>query len=159
MRNRLARITSEIKKYDRALFCSETSEGIPAIFRKTVRQEVFDMSEDEKASLVVFKDSHQLVFPLTDTWKVTGKIVDWGIEPILARLKAMDLWNNESLTEDLIKSYEKTEQTRAKDHRNNIESFFSDMRGTFKKDWSDINTSSMAKKDKRHLTDKRIKGV
>ena len=160
MRNRLATITKEVKKYDKELYCDLLPSGIPAILRRTNRAELYDLSDDEeKSTLVVFKDSPHLVFPLTDDWSSRGRMVDWGIEPIMARLKAMDLWANKSFMEDLILSYEKADADRAKDQRNNIESFFYDMRSQFKKDWSDINASGVAKKDRRRIDEKRIKGV
>lgn len=158
MKMRLATITKEVKKHDRELYCDELPSGIPAIFRRTVRQEVYDLDDRGKEKLVVFKDSPHLVFALTDDWSVRTEIADWGLEPIMSRLKAMDLWNNKSFMDDLIKSYEKTDEAKAKDRRNNTESFLYEFRDHVKKDWKDINTASMAKKDKRYLTDKRIKG-
>lgn len=159
MQNRLATITREVKKYDRELYADLLPSGIPAVFRKTVRYETYVLDESEKSTLVVLKESPHLVFPLTDNWSVKGHMVDWGIEPILARLKAMDLWNNESFMDDLINSYEKAEEGRAKEKRNDIESFFYEMHGQFKKDWKDINTATINKKDRRIVDEKRIKGV
>lgn len=158
MKTRLVRITSEVKKYDRELYCDELPSGIPAIFRRTVRQEIYDLNDSGSEKLVVFKDSPHLVFALTDDWSVRTSIADWGIEPIMARLKAMDLWGNKSFMDDLIKGYEKTEEGKVRDRRNNTESFLYEFRDHVKKDWKDINTASMKKRDKRYQTDKRIKG-
>lgn len=158
MKARFKRITSELKKYDRELYCGELPSGVPAIFRRTVRQEVYDLNDEDHSQLTVFKDAPHLVFSLTDNWNVAGAIVDWGIEPILARLKAMDLWQNPKFVESLIDSNEKIQAGQTKDRRNNTESFLYELRDKFKKDWKDINTSNVAKKDKRYETDKRIKG-
>jgi hypothetical protein len=158
MNRRLERISSEIKKYDKSLYCAELPNGKPAVFRKTIRHEVHTLDEETKETLVVYKDSPHLVFPLTHNWSSHGDIVEWGMEPILARLRAMDIWQNENIVEDLIKTQEKAEQTKARDRRNNTESFLYEFRDKFKKDWSNINTASLAKKDRRYLDDKKIKG-
>jgi hypothetical protein len=66
--------------------------------------------------------------------------VDWGIEPILARLKEMDL-HNRDVVGDLIRDYEKREQAKARHMRSENEAFFSHNHKRFARATSDINTA------------------
>jgi hypothetical protein len=136
------------------LYCDVLSSGIPAIFRRTYRAEVHDLDGD---SLVVLKDAPHFVFALSDNWSANGKPVDWGLEPIMARLKAMDIWGRQSIVDELINEYEKASESKDKDRQNNIESFLYEMHSKVKKSWSDINTSTLSKKDRRRDDEKKLK--
>jgi hypothetical protein len=86
------------------------------------------------------------LFPLTDDWTISGRPVEWGIEVVLARIKAHDLWRDDSLAEQLIASYEKASESKDRDRRNNLESFLYDYRSTFAKATNGVNTSLLPKK-------------
>ena len=89
------------------------------------------------------------VFSLTDNWTLTGKPVEWGSEPILARLKAMDLWNNGIGLEQAIEHNTKLEESKERDRKNSIESFLLDFRRQFAKTFDGVNTANLKKIDKR----------
>ena len=149
---RLQRLTTVVKSYDRKLYV-DLIQGKPCVCRETVNPEVFDV---DGTTVVNFNKSPYLVFPLTDNWNMTGTPVEWGIEPILARLKAMDLWNRD-IAKDLIESYEKKSEEKDRDRRNNTESFLYEFRSQFAHATKDINTSTLKKTDLRKTNEKRIK--
>jgi len=89
------------------------------------------------------------VFSLTDNWTLTGKPVEWGSEPILARLKAMDLWNSGVGLEEMFEHNDKVELSKERARKNNIESFLLDFRRQFAKTFDGVNTANLKKIDKR----------
>jgi len=155
MLNRAQTITHEVQKYDRELYCT-VIQDVLAVCRKTYKAEHYEIAPNEH--LTYLRESPHLVFPLTDTWSMNGKPVDWGLEPIMAKIRAADLWKR-NVAEDLIASYEAKNETQRKDVRNQTEDFLYENHAKFKRAFADINTSSLAKKDRRYLDDKKIKGV
>ena len=153
MTYRTRRITKALQTYDRFLYAKEDEKAI-RIFRKCkeYRLEHIDVNTPVFNSI----RNDYLVMSLTDTWGVKGKSVDWGIEPIMARIKALDLWNNDNLFSQFFKDEEKDKESRERDFRNNTESFLYDFRSQFAKATNDVNTSSLSKFDKRRNGDKRL---
>ncbi len=146
---RESRITSEIQKHDSKLYCAKNTEGTLCVYRSGVRFEAYDFGGE---LMIYTRPTPHFVFALTDTWKTNGKPVDWGLEPIAARLKAIDLWNRPSLVDELIESYEQDEKAVERELDNSIESFLLDFRKQFARTFDDVNTGSMNKKrDKRSL--------
>ena len=129
MFHRLAEINRVIKAYDRLLFAGEAKLGRIDIMRKSQ----FDVTPP-----------HYL-FSLTDNWRANGMPRDWGLEVILNRLKAHDLWRDDTFVERWIAQHEKDEESKERDRRNSIEAFFYDFRSQFKKTFSDVNTANMKK--------------
>jgi len=99
--------------------------------------------------LLVSVPSPHHIFSLTDTWTASGEPVEWGLEPLLHRLKAMDLWNRQDFVEEFIEQAEKEEESEKRSFRNNTEAFLKDFRRQFAKTFEDVNTSTMEKKDRR----------
>ena len=95
------------------------------------------------------------VFSLTEDWSLQGRPVEWGILPIIERLKAIDLWNNGVTAEDVIQNYEEKAEKGKRHLRNNIEAFMSDFRRGFAKATDSVNTSLLPKTDLRRQGDKK----
>lgn len=148
---RARKITKELQKYDRLLYAKDDGKAI-RIFRvgKEFREEKFNNT----SFLNLVRNDH-LVMSLTDTWGVRGHRVDWGIEPIMARIKALDLWNSDNLSEEFFKNEEIEEKSKERQMRNNIESFLYEFKSQFAKATDGINTSTLDKLDKRRLGDKK----
>lgn len=125
----LKTLNGHLKAYDSLLEVKETKLGRYDVYRK---------------SQFACKPPH-LIFSLTDTWTASGIPRNWGIDVILDRLKAHDLWSRADFVENYMKSLEKDEEIRDKDRRNNIEAFLYDFAGQFRKTFSDVNTSTMNK--------------
>lgn len=150
---RLGKISQEISRYDRELYCTK-KDGTICIFRKGYRTEAYDINGE---SLFYFRPSPYFVFALTHNWKMNGNPVDWGIEPIMARLKAMDLWKQRTIVDEIIEQQEKEAETKDRDLQNNIESFLIDFKRQFAKTFKDVNVSSLEKKDRRRKDDINLK--
>lgn len=124
------RMDKALKAHDSLLFLQETKPGRFDVYRKSQTG----------------ANPPHFIFPLTDTWKPDGKPVDWGIEVVLNRLKAHDMWNDKSFIATLPELHEKEAESKDRARRNDIESFLYDFRSQFHRATSDINTSLMDKK-------------
>jgi len=131
-------LTRLLKSHDSNLYAQETRLGRIDIYRK---------------SSLGCNPPHFL-FALTENWTVDARSVDWGIEPVLHRIKELDLWNNESLVDDLIKGYEKTEKAKEREFSNMTESFLHDYRKPFARATDGVNTSLLQKTDRRREHEK-----
>ena len=135
-------LTRNLKRYDSQLYAEkDESNNVISIYRKRVRYEVCAW---DGGHLLYSKPDRFLIFSLTENWKSNGVPTDWGIEPVMARIKAMDLWNRD-IASDLTKSYEKRKESEKRNQDNNIESFLYDYRSQFAKATNDINTSTLSK--------------
>lgn len=146
---RAHRITQELSKYDSALFARK-EQGMMKIFRRTQRIEWLEFEGDTVGFL---KEDPYFVCALTHNWTVTGKPVDWGLEPISKKIRESDLWKRDSLADELIASYEKQAESNARHTRNETEAFLSDFRPQFARTFNDVNTAGMAKTDLRRKYD------
>ena len=154
---RAERLTTQIKAYDRELYVERDGEGKLCVYRKSKRWETYHLSDN--CVLRFVRPTPHFIFALTHDWKASGRVVDWGVEPILARLKACDLWQRD-LAEEIIQDEEKRLESVARERQNTTESFLLDFRKQFAKSFNDVNTSTMSKREeKRRLGDKMIKGI
>ena len=90
-------------------------------------------------------ESPNLIFSCTHDWTPKGKIVEHGIDVVLNRLKAHDLWRDDTFIENWIKTHEKNREGEDRDLNNSIESFLYDFRSQFSKTMDGINTSNLEK--------------
>jgi hypothetical protein len=151
---RAHRITKAIQGYDPELYARNGYGDRIDIFRKVYRYETYDLGEFRLTRSV---EEPYRVFSLTDTWTPWGKPVEWGIEPILARLQASDLWKRD-VGGDVISSNEKIKESQDRSRKNNLEAFLSDNRRVFAKAFDGINTSSLDKRtDRRYRDEKKLK--
>lgn len=68
----------------------------------------------------------------------------------------MDAWNRDVFKE-VVDQNEKVDLSEKRAFKNELEAWASDVRPVFKKAFSDINTSTVVKNDRRVLKDKQIK--
>lgn len=122
-------LTGYLKRYDSELF---------AVCNKPPRIDVYRQNRDKLSP-------PHFIFSLTDTWTASGKPVDWGVEPVIARLRALDLWNSGIGVEHFIEQSEKEKEEELRNFRNNTESFLLDFRRQFAKATDGINTSTLEK--------------
>lgn len=125
---RVIRVNQEVRKYDRDLFAYRGGNGAILILRKANRLDASDYNQSlpNLASL-----NPQLVLALTDNWRVDGVPCDQGLEPIMDRIKFMDLWSKEGVLEKLRKNREAEEDNRKRTFRNNVGAMAADMRSEF----------------------------
>ena len=137
---RVFRLNQELKKYDRTLFCHRTSKGMILVLRRADRLEASDYNQSlpELASL-----NPQLVFALTDDWTANGNPEDRGIEPVMERLRAMDLWNKSDVLDSLRKNRETEDSIRKQSFRNEVAARALDLRKDFARATNEISTSTI----------------
>ena len=123
--SRVKEINRAVKAYDSELF---------AVCNKPPRIDVYRQHRDKLSP-------PHLIFSLTEDWTVQSKPIEWGIEPVIARLKAMDLWQNGVTLDTLIDEHEKAEESKRRAFRNDVESFLYDFRSSFKKATDGVNTA------------------
>lgn len=136
-------LTRNLRRYDANLYAKRNSKGTMCIWCNHKRYEPFTYKKG--VSLKVLKVDPYLVMALTDTWSVSGKPVEWGIDVVINRLKAQDILKNPNIFKDMDELDEKVEESKQRDMSNTIESFLYDFRSQFKKTFNDINISSLKK--------------
>lgn len=133
MGTRAYRVSKALKEHDVLLYAAEVKEGMIHVFRK---------SRD------LMRPPH-FVLALTDNWQANGKPVEYGALVIMARIKAMDLWRDDTIVEALMKENEKASESKSRDRRNSVESFLYDFRDDFKRTFAYTNTSNFESKTRR----------
>lgn len=141
------RMTKEIKKYDKDLILLRDDHGRLSLWREVNQVEYFDL---DGISFGYSYPKKQLVFHMTNNFSASGKPVEWGLVPVLNRLRAMDLKSRPEWFEEFMNLEEKEAKSKERDFENTVESFMYEFRDSVKKTFSDTNTS---------LMNKRIKGV
>ena len=120
-------LNRSLKRYDSSLYVQETKLGRYDIYRKSE----FSCNPPN------------FLFALTDNWTAQGNPAQYGIEVILCRLKAHDMWRDDTFIEKWLAENEKVIEGKDRDRRNNTEAFLYDFRSQFQKATNDINTSGM----------------
>lgn len=137
---RAYKITKELKKHKSDLFCKLGDDQKLHIYQERFPEDIY-------------------VCSLTDNWNKNGEPCDWGILPIINKLKAHDMasdggvefWNM------IVKDYEKNAESKRRDFDNSVESFLYEFRPQFARATNDVNTACLAKLDKRRIRDGSIK--
>jgi hypothetical protein len=146
--SRVATLNRYLRQYDRELYAEqadamsqlgETEHGVAPIYvlRRNSRK----------------PHEPHFIFALTEDWTHKTRPREWGIEVVLNRLKAIDLWKNETVVDRLMKEREKHEESERREVSNSIESFLKEFRGQFAKATNHINTSCLDKTDARRKGD------
>lgn len=118
-----------VKNYDSCLYVQENPDG---------RLDLYRQNRDKTSP-------PHFVFSLTDSWTPTGRPIDYGVEPVLNRLRAHDLWRDDRFVEEWIKEHEKSVESAERSRRNSVEDFLYDFRNQFHRTFNDVNTSNMDK--------------
>lgn len=158
---RVRQLTRRLKSFDSALYCAENKEGKLCVYRNSTRWEdvwidarLMGQSEPYDVLLKVAHPSPFYIFTLTHDWRPTGRSVEWSWDKIYYQLQKHDGWNRD-LMADIDKQEEESKRSAARQARSKAEDFASEFRPSFQKAFSDINTSSMAKIDKRKLDEEK----
>lgn len=122
-------LNRSLKNYDSYLYAQETSAGRYDVYRKSKYGE----------------HPPHFLFALTDTWQPKGTPVSYGTEAVLNRIKAHDLWRDDTFIERWITEHEKNKESEKRAFRNSVESFLYDFAAKFRKATEDINTANMKK--------------
>ena len=144
--DRVNQITKFIKRHDRELYCEKHREGKLCVYRNSKRWEFYDIGDGN--TLSVARSTPFFILALTDDWRFNSPPREWGLEPIFNRLKEMDLWNRD-IVSDIEENHRKEDLSSERDMKNKIEGQLYEMHSTVKKSLSDINTSTLSKTKKR----------
>lgn len=145
---RTERITRAIQAHDSKLYCA-MQNGIRCVFRDARRDEVFEI---DGVTVINVKPAPHLIFPLTDNFRMTGRPVDWGLEPIMQKLRESDSWSRD-VVGDVLKQEEKSYESKERARDNLIEDFARDARPVIAKATSDVLVHNMPKIDRRRIKD------
>lgn len=148
------RLSRELKNYSKDLYAERAGNGTVQVYRRATRWETYSF---EGKALTVSRPLPQLVFPLTDTWTVRGKPVEWGIEPVCWKIREIDTHRDDSHLEKMFKENERVDQIKAQSHLNEMKAVAADCRADFAKASNDINTSSLDMTDSRRKQDGNFK--
>jgi hypothetical protein len=134
------RLTKELKKHKSDLICKRGDDGKLHVYQERGLEDV-------------------LVCSLTDDWQTTGEPVEWGLLPILNRLKAHDLASDggHEFWSWFRDQNRKVDESKERALKNSVESFLMDFRPQFAKATNDVNTANLAKLDKRRIKDGSFK--
>lgn len=142
MTGRIRTLNKHLKGHDKELFCQQNGERID-IMRYAHRTQRYEF--DGKC-LIHVQRVPQWVLSLTDNWYATGIPREWGVEPVIKKLKSMDAWTRTRIVEEAEDLYEEANNQIARNRRSEIESFASDYRSDFKKATEDINLANISKR-------------
>lgn len=126
---RTKRLSRELQSHDSMLYAQETRPGRLDVYRK---------------SSLGCNPPH-FIFSLTDDWTPTGRPVEWGIEVVINRIKAHDLWRDDSYVDSVIRENERSIERRERDYKNSVESFLWEFRSQFAKATDGVNTGTLSK--------------
>ena len=146
MDTRVRQVTRALQGYNRSMFASRRHDGIIGVYRKAVDWKSFEF---DGALYHYSKPSRRLLFVLTDNWTLSGKPVEWGIEPILALAREGDAERDDTEGEKRRQDREKKAELRDRAETNNLKAMAYDMRRDVAKTFDQFNTSTCNKVDPR----------
>lgn len=148
---RVKTITSHLKRYDSDLFADRNNDGFINIMRN---HKVYDHFKYQDKNLFVSAIRPQFVTVLTSDWTHNTDPVEWGIEPLLHKIKQMDQWTKkENALEEIRRHNEQVDKNKERALRNEVRARAADLRRDFALATSDINTSTVEKIDHRRIKD------
>lgn len=149
MDSRVRLVTKHLKSYDKDLFASRDNRGVIQVMR---RQTIGQTYEYGGANLTVYRNQSQFIMSLTHNWLANGEPVEWGIEPLMRRIRYIDGHLHDDYDE-FCEKRERQERIESQTLKNNCTALAADMRKDFNKVFGDINTSTMEKVDNRRKED------
>lgn len=155
MNSKLKLLAKELKAYDRELVLHQDdhTKKVTIMRKKTYWETV----EFEGKTIQYSRTYPDYVISLTKDWKMNSEPVDWGIEPVLNKIKESDPWRDSNYFTDFVKQRENLEAMRRESKRGQIRDLAYDMRREFARATNDINTSTLAKVDSRRDREKNWK--
>lgn len=133
----LMRLNKEVNGYDSALYATRASNGMIQVYRKPTKSVANLYDADD------FNPNPLLILCLTDTWTIQGKPVEWGLEPVMERLRSMDQWADGISYEEFCRRRDQRESTDKRTFNNDLRDRAKDLRSDFVRATDDINTSTL----------------
>jgi hypothetical protein len=133
-------LNKALRAYDRALFAKPDFKGRVCVMRKGPKWVLYDF---EGVDILVKESVEDVVFALTDNWSQSGVARDWGIEPVMQRLREIDSWSRSDFLKDWESLKDKEQEAKQRDFRRRTEDYAYEIREDFKKAFSDIRYANM----------------
>lgn len=140
--------THELKKHDRNLLCRKEADGYYKVFMKSKRVVYYDV-DGVRMGFVV--PDEKFICPLSEDWSMRTRPVEWGLLPLMEKIRRMDAMNLDADVYKWEEQERKHQESKDKDLANNAEAFASDFRSAFKKEFDYTLTHSLDKKEKRRF--------
>lgn len=118
---RAERLTQAVRTYDKALYVLQTNTGTYQVWRK-------EYPKDWDGLTFSARNEVQFILALTDDWTLKGKPVEWGIDPLLEKLKEMDAWRDDSYYGQMVKGRERDDANKLSRFKNNARAMAADVR-------------------------------
>jgi len=154
------RVTREVRKYDKALYCDYVRPGVLAIFRKTTSWEYYLL--DDSTSLAYAKETPWFVFAFTEDGRTASEPREWGVLRILEEIRRNDT-HHRDVVGDILSAATRRKESQERDMRNKNEAFARyELRDSFRKSADNMNLSQVDKASERRIREKqdnKIKGV
>lgn len=122
-------IENTLQDYDRDLYLDEGRDGLLIVMRKV---------DALHKSMVLDGPPAQPVFYLTEDFTMNTPPVNWGVEPVMTKLRSMDAWAADFTYEDIRKRRERIEEDKKRANRNELRARAADMRRDFAKATNDF---------------------
>jgi len=139
------RYTHELKLYDRNLFCRKEADGYYKIFQKTKRVIYYDVDGAHMGFVV---PEEKFICPLSEDWSMRSKPVEWGLLPLMQKIRSMDAMNKDAEVYKWEEQERKSQEEKDRNLKNEAEAFASDFRSAFKKEFDYTLTHNLDKKEK-----------
>lgn len=140
MDGRVRALTKRLKAYDRDLYAKRIESGMVQVYRNSTRWEAFEW---QGQTFHFSRPNPQFILPLTDDWKLTGTPVEWGIEPLMAAIRDLDNWRDDTRYDRYVEHRETAQKNNRREWKNNARALAYDMRKEFAEATNDINTSTI----------------
>ena len=140
---KLRQVSRLLKRYDPDLFPKRHLDGTLGIMRKRRGWDFYRY--DAGYTFWFAKDWDDLVIPVTDNWNVSGKPVDWGIEPIYWQMQKQDAWRDDGDYDRFCAQRAREKKDSDRRFKNEVRAIAYDLRKEFAQATNDINTSRIEK--------------
>ena len=108
--DRASRLTEIVKRYDKSLYVIRTNEMLQ-LWRRELPIEIGVPTSA--------RPKEHFIFALTSDWTLKGTPVDWGIEPLLSKLKDSDAWRDDSYYSKMMRErYFQDDNKKRREHNN-----------------------------------------
>ena len=129
------RITQEVRKVDPLLYAVRTNAGMIQVWRKADKPTIEGLTEFEDSSKT---GSAYFVLALTDNFKLTGRPVDIGLEPLSRKLREMDTWSDPDQFTNMVKRRDNETKDKERTKSNNMRAIAADLRKDFAAATNDV---------------------
>lgn len=143
---RVQRLTKAVRKIDPDLYVIRIPTGMLQVHRRSDRLRASDYGQRE--SLNPAWMNPKFILALTHNWTLKGYPVDWGIEPVMQKLRDMDAWSHDVYSE-VVSERESRDYWEKRSNLNEFKAAASEARSGFAKALNDVNTSTMEMVDGR----------